>query len=162
MEKEKVEISNIIPLPLQWLQLLSLSLRILLTGKPESCWVTDKTMQVVHPEQGFPEIFIIIQTWKNDGNIVDVKVTLSRRYKCEQKVFVTWRRAACRWRLFDGYLRQTGAASSHHAHTWVQLCVYVCARDLSTCNALLFSLPLFPQILIIFPLHYTLSFPLCS
>lgn len=151
MKKEKVEISDIIPLPLQWLQSLSLSSRILLTGKPESCWVTDKTMQVVYPKQGFPEIFIIIQTWKNNGNIVAVKRILSR-YKCEQKVFVTWRKAACGCRLFDGYLRQTGAASSRPAQTWVQLCVYVWVCDLSTCNALLFSLPLFPRIFIIFPL----------
>lgn len=79
MEKEKVEISDITPPPLRRLQSLSLSLRILLRGKPESCWVTDTTMQVVDPELGFPEIFIIIQTRKNDGNIVAVKGTLSRR-----------------------------------------------------------------------------------
>ena len=61
MEKEKVEIRDIIPLPLplQWLQLLSLSLRMLFTGRPESCWVTDKTMQVVYPEQHFPKIYLL-------------------------------------------------------------------------------------------------------
>lgn len=72
MGKEKVEISDIISLPPspQRLHSLTLSLRILLTGKPESCWVTGKTMQVVYPEQGFPEIFIITNLekgWKHCG-----------------------------------------------------------------------------------------------
>lgn len=104
-------------------------------------------------KQGFPQVFISIQTWKNDGNTVAVKGTL--RYDCEQK--------GGRWRLSDAYLGQTGAqtdlipvlaASSRHTQTWVQLCLHVYERDLSTCDALLLSLPLLPlhQILILLPL----------
>lgn len=89
-------------------------------------------MQVVYPEQGFPEI--LLQTWKKGGNIVAVRGTWSRGHECGHMALAAWRRAACRWRLFDAYLRQTGAqtdlipvldASSRHAQIWVQPCVHV-------------------------------------
>lgn len=70
-------------------------------------------MQVVYPEQGFPEIFIIIQTWKNDGNIVDVKGTSSRRYEGQHGD--EWHTGAVYLMLIFGRQvhRQTSFLSSH-------------------------------------------------
>lgn len=120
-------------------------------------------MQVVYPEQGFPEIFIITnlgKRWKHKK----IKGTSRRRYECEHEALAARRRAARRWRLFDAYLWQTGvqtdlipvlAASSRHtrdsgAAMCMCMCV-ICPHVQLYCS----HLPLFPlhQIFITFPLR---------
>lgn len=150
MEKEKVEISDIasLLLSLRQLQSLTLSLRIPLTGKPESCLVTGKTMQVVYPEQGFPEIVIITNLekgWKCCSCKRNLEQETWMWAQGARRVGTSGMQVASIWCL-SPVDRSTGRP---HSCAWcflpsrsdlgVAMCTCVRAGNLSTCSALLLS-----------------------